>query len=63
MATNLRPKRLHMPVIPSSATVQERLNQVQIEAKQLSILLRLAIDLEQAEQSAPVTAEGRADAK
>ncbi len=52
MATNLRPKRLHIPVIPSSATVQERLDQVQAEAKKLGILLRLAIELEQVESSA-----------
>lgn len=44
---DLRSKRIHMPVIPSAATVRRRLDEVLAEAKQLNILLRLATELEQ----------------
>ncbi|MBB3207500.1 hypothetical protein FHS27_003325 [Rhodopirellula rubra] len=51
MATDLRPKSLQMPVIPSSRIVRERLIQVQAEAAKLGILLRLATELEQSTES------------
>ncbi len=47
MATDLRPRRVCMPVIPSSATVRARLRQIQAEAEKLNVLLRLATELEQ----------------
>ncbi len=53
MAIDLRPKRVHMPVIPSSERVRERLRQVQADAEKLKILLRLASELEQSEQATP----------
>lgn len=52
MATDLRPRRLHLPVIPSSKTVQQRLQQLQTEAAKLNILLRLATELEHVESQA-----------
>ena len=47
MATDLRVRRIQMPVIPSSHTVRERLREVLDQAERLKILLRLATELEQ----------------
>ncbi len=50
MATNLRVPKFHLPAIPSSRVVRERLKEVETLAKRLGILLRVATELEQAEQ-------------
>ncbi len=46
MATDLRPRKIAMPIIPSSRTVRERLAEVLAQAEQLKILLRVATELE-----------------
>jgi len=46
MATDLRPRKIAMPIIPSSRTVRERLTEVLTQAEQLKILLRVATELE-----------------
>jgi hypothetical protein len=52
MATDLRVRPIHMPVIPSSQTVRERLREVLDQAERLKILLRLATELEQVKAQA-----------
>lgn len=47
MATDFRRRQIHMPVIPASRTVRERLQEVMDQAEKLRILLRLAVELEQ----------------
>jgi len=47
MATDFRKRQIHMPVIPSSRTVRERLQEVLVQAERLKILLKLASELEQ----------------
>ena len=46
MVTDLRKRKIHLPVIPSSRTVKERLAEVMADAEKLEILLRLATELE-----------------
>lgn len=53
MATDLRQRRLHLPVIPSADVVRQRLQELQDEARKLNILLKLASELEQDSQPLP----------
>ena len=55
MATDLRPRKIAMPIIPSSRTVRERLAEVLAQAEKLKILLRLASELEAVDAKATVT--------
>ena len=57
MAIDLRPRRVHFPVIPSSNVVRQRLQELQDEARKLDILLRLANELEQT--TTPLAKEGQ----
>jgi len=57
MPTDLRPRRVHLPVIPSAKVIRQRLQELQAEARQLNILLRVASELEQ--ESAPTPADGQ----
>lgn len=55
MATDLRPRKIAMPIIPSSRTVRERLAEVLAQAEKLKILLRVASELEAVDAKATVT--------
>ena len=55
MATDLRPRKIAMPIIPSSRTVRERLAEVLAQAEKLKILLRVASELEAVDGKATVT--------
>jgi hypothetical protein len=46
MATDLRTRKIAMPVIPSSRIVRERLAEVLTQAEKLKVLLRIATELE-----------------
>ena len=46
MATDLRTRKIAMPIIPSSRTVRERLDEVLTQAEKLKVLLRIATELE-----------------
>jgi hypothetical protein len=46
MATDLKVPKIHLPAIPSSRVVRERLQEVEALAKRLGVLLRLATELE-----------------
>lgn len=58
MTIDLRRRRVHLPVIPSSSVVRQRLQEVQDEARKLSVLLRLATELEQDDTSTSNDAMG-----
>ena len=49
MATDLRPRKIAMPVLPSSRTVRERLTEVLTQAEKLRVLLRVATEMESIE--------------
>ena len=55
MATDLRPRKIAMPISPSSRTVRERLAEVLAQAEKLKILLRVASELEAVDAKATVT--------
>ena len=58
MATDLRKRKIPMPVIPSAATVNKRLAEVRADARKLEILLKLASELEAVDaEAAPETSE------
>jgi len=61
MAHDLRTRRVQMPVIPSSETIKRRLAELKADAARLNILLRTAIELEQA-VCQPPTSEDRDNA-
>lgn len=52
MVHDLRRKgRLHMPIIPESSVLRERLDEVLKEAAKLEVLLRVALDMDGIEEA------------
>ena len=50
MATDLRVPKLNIPSIPSAKIIQERLDEVELLAKKLRVLLRVATEMEQVDR-------------
>ncbi len=47
MATDLRVPKMQIPAMPSAKLVRERLDEVELLAKKLRVLLRVATEMEQ----------------
>jgi hypothetical protein len=57
MATDCRIPKMHIPAIPSSRTVRERLQEVETLARRLKVLLRVATELEQVDSENPACSD------